>query len=129
MPRSSVLDQNRIIGEIRADVTPREIALRYHVNRGTLHRLMNKFIQDVLDRQRSGRPRVTDARKDRTMLTEIRRNPYRTAAEKARVTIGNHGRQISDRTVRRSLQANGLFSRRPLGKPFFIAHLLRFQRQ
>ena len=102
MPRLSVSDRDRIIGEIRAGIKPREVALRYNVNRSTVHRMMNTFTQegDVVDHKRSGYPRVTNAREDRAMLMENRRNPYRTAAETARATIDNNGRQISDRTVR-----------------------------
>ena len=94
MPRMSDSDRNRIIGEIRAGIKPSEVALRYNLHRSAVYRLMNKFTQDgdVVDRPRSGRPRVTDAREDRAMLMEHRRNPYRSAAETARATIGHHGR-------------------------------------
>ena len=80
-----------------------------------MYRLMNKFTMegDVANRQRSRHPRVTNAREDRAMLMENRRNPYRTAVETARATVGNHGRQISDRTVRRRLRDIRLFSRKP----------------
>ena len=129
MPRMSDSDRNRIIGEIRAGIKPSEVALRYNLHRSAVYRLMNKFTQDgdVVDRPRSGRPRVTDAREDRAMLMEHRRNPYRSAAETARATIGHHGRRISDRTVRRRLHAVGLFSRRPLRKPFMMAYHRRFR--
>ena len=129
MPRLSDSDRNRMIGEIRAGIKPSEVALRYNVHRSAVYRLMNKFTQDgdVVDRPRSGRPRVTDARQDRAMLMENRRNPFRSAAETARATIGHHGRHISDRTVRRRLHAVGLFSRRPLRKPFMMAYHRRFR--
>ena len=89
MPRLSDSDRNRIIGEIRAGIKPSEIALRYNIHRSSVYRLMNKFTQDgdVVDRPRSGRPRITDARGDRAMLIENRRNPFRSAAETARPTI------------------------------------------
>ena len=60
MPRLSDSDRNRIIGEIRAGIKPSEVALRYNVHRSAVYRLMNKFTQDgdVVDRPRSGRPRV-----------------------------------------------------------------------
>ena len=121
MPRLSDSDRNRIIGEIRAGIKPSEVALRYNVHRSAVYRLMNKFTQDgdVVDRPRSGRPRVTDAREDRAMLMEHRRNPYRSAAETARVTIRHHGRRISDRTVRRRLHAVGLFFSPPTEKAFY----------
>ena len=70
MPRLSDSDRNRIIGEIRAGIKPSEIALRYNIHRSSVYRLMNKFTQDgdVVDRPRSERPRITDARGDRAML-------------------------------------------------------------
>ena len=81
----------------------------------------NKFNQvgDVVDRPRSGRPRVTDAREDRAMLMENCRNPFRSVAETARATIGHHGRRISDRTVRRRLHAVELFFSPTTEKAFY----------
>jgi hypothetical protein len=61
----------------------------------------------LLDRARSGRPRVTTARQDRLMRLTHLRNRTRTAVETAITTSGTHIHRISAQTVRNRLREFG----------------------
>ena len=82
---------------------------------------------DRADRPRSGRPRVTSRRQDRTIRLAHLRNRHLTATETALNTVGTHNRQISPKTVGRSrLREIGLRARRPyVGLPLTQARMLR----
>ena len=62
----------------------------------------------LADRLRSGRPRVTSRRQDRTICLAHLRNRHLTASETALNTVGTHNRQISSKTVGSQLREIGL---------------------
>ena len=79
----------------------------------------------LADRPRSGRPRVTSRRQDRTIRLAHLRN-HLTATETALNTVGTHNQQISPKTVGSRLRENGLRARRPyVGLPLTQARRLR----
>ena len=80
----------------------------------------------LADRPRSGRPRVTSRRQDRTIRLAHLRNRHLTATEIALNTVGTHNRQISPKTVGSRLREIGLRARRPyVGLPLTQARRLR----
>ena len=80
----------------------------------------------LADRPRSGRPRVTSRRRDRTIRLAHFRNRHLTATETALITVGTHNRQISPKTVGSRLREIGLRARRPyVGLPLTQARRLR----
>ena len=75
----------------------------------------DRFLQNnnVVDRPRSGRPRVTSQRQDRNIVRTHMRDRFLPATTTARQTVGTHNRPVSDTTVRRRLIAVHLNCRRP----------------
>ena len=80
----------------------------------------------LADRPRSGRPRMTSRRQDRTIRLAHLRIRHLTATETALNTVGTHNRQISPKTVGSRLREIGLRARRPyVGLPLTQARRLR----
>ena len=67
-----------IIGMRNAELSGREISRRLAYSPSVVCRLLNRFYQtnDVRDRQRFGRPRVTLRREDGSLKRLIRRIPF-----------------------------------------------------
>ena len=124
MPRLSRHDRYRAIGQLEAGVSTREVANTFGVHISTIYRLSNRFQarNTTDDLPRTGRRRVTTAAQDRQIARHHLRDPYQSAADTARNTVGNHGRQISSRTVRRRLMTVGLHCRRPAQRPTLAVH-------
>ena len=116
MPRLTADQRNRAIGRLQAGDDPRNVANVFGCHISTIYRLEARRRQtgSVSDRLRSGRPPVTTPAQNRVIVRNFRRDPFQTANEVARTTIGSHGRPINDRTVRRRLHVSGLRNRRPL---------------
>ena len=95
-------------------MTMNGVAAYSNVNRTTINRLKRKTIQtgDVVDLQRSGRPRKTTAAKDRHLRTMHLRDRFKSASETARNWRGHV--QIGHKTIIRRLNAHGLRCRRPV---------------
>ena len=67
MPRLSLQDKARAIGQLEAGVRGYRVAAAFGVSPGTISKLKTKFREtgDVKDRPRSGRPRKTTPQEDR----------------------------------------------------------------
>ena len=93
----------------------RQVARAFGVHVSTIYRLTDRFLQNnnVVDRPRSGRPRVTSQRQDRNIVRTRMRDRFLPATTTARKTVGTHNRPVSDTTVRRRLIAVHLDCRRP----------------
>jgi len=91
MPRLSLVDKVRAIGQIKAGVHQSEIAQIFDVDQSTISRWRRKFREtgDVKDRPRSGRPRITTPGEDRY----IRRMSSRIIQTRL---AGRHWRIYSD---------------------------------
>ena len=85
---------------------------------------------DIVDIQRSGRPRKTTAAEDRRIKTMRIRDRFKSVSEMARNLRGHA--QIGHKTVIRRLNAHGLRCRRLVQKqvlrPFHIAWAVRHRR-
>ena len=104
------------------------VANHFGVNVSTIERLVRRLRETghLADRPRSGRPRVTSRRQDRTIRLAHLRNRHLTATKTALNTVGTHNRQISPKTVGRRLREIGLRARRPyVGLPLTQARRLR----
>ena len=105
-----------------------QVANDFGVNVSIIERLVRRLRETghLADRPRSGRPRVTSRRQDRTIRLAHLRNRHLTAIETALDTVGTHNRQISPKTVGSRLREIGLRARRPyVGLPLTQARRLR----
>ena len=105
-----------------------QVANHFWVNVSTIERLVRRLRETghLADRPRSGCPRVTSRRQDRTIRLAHLRNRHLTATETALNTVGTHNRQISPKTVGSRLREIGLRARRPyVGLPLTQARRLR----
>ena len=115
MVRLSQLDRGRAIALILQGRSQQHC----WVHESTISRLVQRLRATgrLIDRPRSGRPRVTTQRQDRRIRRVHLRNRLRTAAETAREVIGTHGRRVCPRTVRNRLREFYLRPRRPYVGP------------
>ena len=98
--------------------------MHFGVNVYTIERLVRRLRDTgrVTDRPRSGRPRVTSQRQDRTIRLSHLRNRHLTATETAANTVGTHNGRIHPKTVRNRLHEAGQRARRPyVGLPLMRA--------
>ena len=76
MPRLSVLDRARAIGQLETGVPAFRVAASFGVSPGTISKLRAKFREtgEVKDRPRSGRPKKTTPQEDRFLTLAALRN-------------------------------------------------------
>ena len=123
MPRLSNVDRARVIGQLEAGVRQSLVAARFGVSRKTIGKLKQRYrdTNEVKDRPRSGRPRITTAATDHRIEALAARRRHVTATE-IQVEVQQPGQQrISRQTVRRRLHASGLRSRCPAIVPAMTA--------
>ena len=70
MPRLNADSRQRALGNLEAGMDARQVARAFGVHVSTIYRLTDRFLQNnnVVDRPRSGRPRVTSQRQDRNIV-------------------------------------------------------------
>ena len=95
MVRLTDVQRGRAIALLMQGQRQQQVANHFGVNVSTIERLVRRLreIGYLADRPRSGRPRVTSRRQDRTIRT------FLTATETALNTVGTHNLQISPKTV------------------------------
>lgn len=123
MPRLSLLDKARVIGQLQAGVHQNLVSQNFGISQSTVSRLRQKYREtgEVKDRPRSGRPRVTTPVEDRYIRVLALRNRRLTARVIQGRIAGQHGRRISDQTIRNRLHAANLKARKPAKKPAMTA--------
>jgi transposase len=91
MPCLSLVDRHQAIGMLQAGMSQSEVAAHFQCHRSTISALVRRQRErnDVTDRPREGRPRVTTARQDRWIQVTHLRNRRLTAADTAGVRPGN----------------------------------------
>ena len=101
MVRLTDVQRGRAIVLLMQGQRQQQVANHFGVNVSTIVRLVTRLRQTghLADRPRSGRPRVTSRRQDRTIRLAHLRNRHLTATETALNTVGTHNRQISPKTV------------------------------
>ena len=128
MVRLTDVQRGRAIALLMQGQRKQQVANHFGVNVSTIERLVRRLRETghLADRPRSGRPRVTSRRQDRTIRLAHLRNRHLTATETALNTVGTHNRQISPKTVGSRLREIGLRARRPyVGLPLTQARRLR----
>ena len=126
--RLTDVQRGRAIALLMQGQRQQQVANHFGVNVSTIERLVRRLRETghLADRPRSGRPRVTSRRQDRTIRLAHLRNRHLTATETALNTVGTHNRQISPKTVGSRLREIGLLARRPyIGLPLTQARRLR----
>ena len=112
-------DRGKAIAWLQTGLTIRTVALRLQVSPSVICRLRQRLRATgrVKERQRSGRPRSTDARTDRIIVRQAVTSRINTAKRiKSFLRVTNNV-IISDETVRRRLRAAGLASRVAARRP------------
>ena len=111
--RLSALDQGRALGWLQDGISAREVGRRLGVSDSVIRRLRERFqaTGSAEERARSGRPRATSRRDDRSIVLAALRNRTSTAR-----TLRGNLRQavnvnVSDTTIRRRLHESNLRSR------------------
>ena len=104
MPRLSVQEPERALGQLQAGRSVRDVAATFGCHLATIYRLETRhhLTGAVNDRPRSGRPRVTSQR------FVYLRERSRPATVTTRETAGTHNNRIRCSTVRRYLHNSGL---------------------
>ena len=128
MVRLTDVQRGRAIALLMQGQRQQQVANYFGVNVSTIERLVRRLRETghLADRPRSGRPRVTSRRQDRTIRLTHLRNRHLTATETALNTVDTHNRQISPKTVGSRLREIGLRPRRPyVGLPLTQARRLR----
>ena len=123
MVRLTDVQRGRATALLMQGQRQQQVANHFGVNVSTIERLVRRLRETghLADRPRSGRPRVTSRRQDRTI-----RLAHLTATETALNTVSMHNRQISPKTVGSRLREIGLRARRPyVGLPLTQARRLR----
>ena len=125
--RFTDVQRGRAIALLMQGQRQQQVANHFGVNVSTIERLVRRLRETghLADRPRSGRPRVTSRRQDRTIRLAHLRNRHLTANETALNTVGTHNRQISPKAVGSRLREIGLRARRPyIGLPLTQARRL-----
>ena len=95
MVRLTDVQRGRSVALLMQGQRQQQVANHFGVNVSTIERLVRRLRETghLADRPRSGRPRVTSRRQDRTIRLAHLRNRHLTATETALNTVGTHNRQ------------------------------------
>ena len=115
MPRLSVQERERALGQLQAGRSVRDVAATFGCHLATIYRLKTRHHLTVAVNERpcSGRPHVTSQRQDRHIHFVHLRERSRPATMTERETAGRHNNRISGSTVRRRLHYSRLRARKP----------------
>jgi IS30 family transposase len=113
-PQLSNAMQWQITGMREAGMSLRQIAQRVGRRLSTVSRIVNKhrLTNNVKDRPRSERSRITSPREDNALGRLVRRNPFANSTVLKKQWLPH--RLLSARTVRNRLKYVGYSSRRPV---------------
>ena len=81
----------QIIGNHQAGLSTRQIAAQHGIAQSQALRLIRRWrqMQDVVDRPRSGRPRITTARADQRLVRLAQQNHFLSARRLRDTWVGN----------------------------------------
>lgn len=112
-----------IVSEYNLGVPVNTIAGKYHIHRNTIRNIAQKFLVTgtVNNRKRQGRPRMTSSNQDNQLRLLSLRNRRLSACQIKQSFNAASGVNISTTTVKRRLNAAGIFGRIARKKPFLTA--------
>ena len=119
MVKLSSVERARSINHLKAAWKQHDVAVLFCVSKTTISKLwfLYRVAHDVKDRPKSGRPRITTARVDRSIRLATLRNRRITARSMQMRYLGRHGRWVYVQTIRNQLNATQLKSRKAVQKP------------
>ena len=105
-----------VVGDVNNGQSHREVAKHYKISKAAVGKILKKMetFGSVVDRPGRGRKRKTDARTDKKIIREVKKNlkvTIRQIQEKLQLSV-------SRRTVRRRIQAQGFRSKMAVRRPF-----------
>ena len=108
MVKLSSVDQARAIGHLEHGLKQWDVAVLFGVSQSTISKLRLRYrdTHDMKDRPRSGRPRITTDRVDRSIRLATLRNCRITARSLHMRYLRRHGRRVSSQTTRNWLHAS-----------------------
>lgn len=108
-----------IIRAVQEKKSHREVATLFGVSKTSVTNLLKRFRErnNVQNKPRSGRPKVTTERDDKILVRMSKRDPRKTAVELNETIQKEHAVKCSVSTTKRRLCKAGLFGRRPAKKP------------
>ena len=118
MAKTTIGQRWRIIGRWEAGASADTISITISIPRSTVFAIIRRHRdnpRDVVDKPRSGRPRKTTTREDRSLCRLARGR--RTASSSQLRRDWATPNIVSSRTVRRRLNAHRYKARRPIKKP------------
>ena len=123
MPRLSLQDRARAIGQLEAGVPAFRVAALFGVCPGTISKLRTKFraTGEVKDRPKSGRPKKTTPQEDRLFTLAALRNRRLTATDLQGRFTQQYQRRLSLQTVRNRLHKASLHARKAARSPAMTA--------
>ena len=79
----SIEKRSEIIGAVKFGTPIKQIAIHFRTETRLVKAIWAKYRQTgtVKDKPRSGRPKITNARTDRRIVREHKKNPYLTATQ------------------------------------------------
>ena len=80
MPRLSTEERNRLVWHIQAGTSPSNVAIVFGITKQAVYKFLKKYEEtdNLKDRPRSGRPRVTDSQTDCDIVVVFRNKPFKT---------------------------------------------------
>jgi len=108
MPRLSTEERYRLLGNIDAGKTVKEVSNSFHISERSVYKLLRKYrgLGTAKNLQVAGRPRKTSREDDEDIVNEHENRPFKTASATARE------RGLSKDTILRRLKCAGLKSRK-----------------
>jgi transposase len=98
----------RILEMHQQGISERQISEALEISRSKVHRRLQSYFQrgTMTRKKGSGRPRLTDERTDRTILREVKIDPFITCCE---ILVKNPELHVSPDTIRRRIIESGEF--------------------
>ena len=123
MPRLSLQDRARAIGQLEAGVPAFRVAASFGVSPGTISKLGTKFREtgEVKDRPKSGCPKKTTPQEDRFLTLAAMRNRRLTARDLQGRFTQRYQRWLSLQTVRNRLHKASLHAHKAARRPAMTA--------
>jgi transposase len=125
MGKKSVSEEvkHQIIGMMKCDIGPIEIAKKLKISASCASRTIKRFKESgsIKHKFRSGRPRKTSVQDDRMIFRMARAHPKASAKKIAQELNNSFKNQVTSRTISNRLIERKLFSYVAARKPFLKA--------